>query len=609
MRNALSKQVAIKPDEQFARSYVDRLILEKLTEMESAVKLSELAERLADHQIGLAAVRSLLASNPDRFAFFERRWIPAARLESHGRPIAEVIRLTLDRFGGPMFVPLLITEISRIREEGTEVVEPTVRRILTRDRQFVLTPNDEAGLTEWGFVAHDESTERGYAINRVTAADVEEVAAKLVGFDWRQPHAVAIALQKVAPVSLRVLGAVCWSAVNPQDPRAVLTYDARQFVSDALSAKGFVYAAGGYLHPESDAAKWVSTAVRLADRLTPTVELDDAAPLEIKPEDVDRLLQRVSESDASTTATKLLEAFYEITPGSKTFTDDLSNMIKTLRSEDAIVWVGGDRFRRAGSLPDMLNELPEPFQFVTNELKDEEGELIDVELTDDGLSTSLRKLLVHTLAMDVLDEDISPAPKTMPDSARLVLKSIHRELGTFPMCQLPTGFIDGQPGVQELLVVDGDGRELSVWANNQTRLLYNWIDWWFEQPIESGAVFTLTKTNRPNVFEFAWMDQPDPVVHINTARMEELRTIGMNSDGKSTLDILIEVFAHWPKGADFLTLLAEVNVVRRTSRRLVASLLSSYQCFNQRSGSPVWHYDAKKVELGFDKTKKKFIRK
>jgi hypothetical protein len=41
----------------------------------------------------------------------------------------------------------------------------------------------------------------------------------------------------------------------------------------------------------------------------------------------------------------------------------------------------------------------------------------------------------------------------------------------------------------------------------------------------------------------------------------------------------------------------------------VASLLSSYQCFYQRSGSPVWHYDPKKVDLGFDKTKKKFIKK
>ena len=265
--------------------------------------------------------------------------------------------------------------------------------------------------------------------------------------------------------------------------------------------------------------------------------------------------------------------------------------------------------RQAGAVPDYISEVPEPFHFIATEVTDEEGELVDVELTDDGLSTSLRKLLTHPLAMDVLDEDISPMPKAMPDSVRLVLKSIHRELGTFPMCQLPTGFLDPTPEIQELVVIDDNGRELQVWVNHQARLLYGWIDWWFEQPVESGAVFTLTKTIRPNVLEFAWLDQSDPVVYIASQRMEELRQIGVDSEGKSTLDLLIEVMSHWPKGADFLTLLAEIAVVRRSSRRLIASLLSSYQCFYQRSGSPVWHFDAKKVELGFDKTKKKFIKK
>ena len=95
----------------------------------------------------------------------------------------------------------------------------------------------------------------------------------------------------------------------------------------------------------------------------------------------------------------------------------------------------------------------------------------------------------------------------------------------------------------------------------------------------------------------------------SSQRMEELRNIGARADELSTLDILVEVMAHWPKGADYLTILAEVNVVRRSSRRLVASLLSSYQCFYQRSGSPVWHFDQKKVDLGFDKTKRKFVKK
>jgi hypothetical protein len=314
-------------------------------------------------------------------------------------------------------------------------------------------------------------------------------------------------------------------------------------------------------------------------------------------------------SDASATATRLLEDNYEITPANKTFPDDLANMMAALRANPKVQWIGGDRFRKTGDVPEFVTEVPEPFQFVPSGVKDEDGEEVDIELADDGLSTSLRKLLVHPLALDVLDEEIQPAPKQQPDTIRLVLKSIHRELGTFPLAQIPTGWLTPEPATQELIFHDTAGRELQVWMNTDSRLMFNLLDWWFDQPIESGAVFTLTKTTKPNVFEFAWMDQPDPVVFITAQRMEELRQMGVDSEGKSTLDILTAVMAHWPKGADYLTILAEVNVVRRSSRRLVASLLSSYQCFYQRSGSPVWHYDAKKLDLGFDKSKRKFVLK
>jgi len=460
---------------------------------------------------------------------------------------------------------------------------------------------DRLSLTSWGFVASDEKTERAYALNQITAEDVDEVAKKLEGFDWTKPNAVAEAITKVAPVSLKALGAVAWGVLNPQDPRSVHEYDARDFYSDAVTTEGYIFAPDGVIYPEAESKKWVSTAIKLADRLAPTVELDDAAPIEVKAEDVDRLVNKILGSEPSTTATRLLEEFYEITPSNKTFPDDMANLMASLRGDARVTWVGGDRFQKAGQIADFVNEVPEPFKFVPSGVLDEEGEPIDIELTDDGLSSSLRKLLSHPLATDVLDEDILPAPKTMPESVRLVLKSIHRELGTFPLCQLPTGWLDAEPKIQELIFIDPNGRELQVWVNQEARLMFGLIEWWFD--------FTLTKTTKPNVLEFAWMDQPDPVVYISSQRMEELRQIGARADGMSTLDILVEVMGHWPKGADYLTILAEVNVVRRSSRRLVASLLSSYQCFYQRSGSPVWHYDAKKLDQGFDKTKKKFIKK
>ena len=70
----------LKPAQQSAREYADRLILEQLTELYEVMKPSEIADRLKDSGLGLPTVRSLLASNTEMFAYSERRWVPAARI-------------------------------------------------------------------------------------------------------------------------------------------------------------------------------------------------------------------------------------------------------------------------------------------------------------------------------------------------------------------------------------------------------------------------------------------------------------------------------------------------------------------------------------------------
>lgn len=606
----MPKTPVIKPEEEIARAYADRLILAELTKIESTMKLSELADSLSGTGLGLAEVRSLLASNPDRFRYHDRRWVPAARLEGLGRPFVEFLRLLIERFGGPMPLSLAVTELSRVLQRYEEQVEDTIRRIAKESTVILLTENDNLALTAWAFMASEETVERAFALYGSSKEEADKVI-EAVGkdFDWRAEDAASKALAATAPVSAKALGAACWLSVNSPDTRSVLIYDGKKFFGQLIDTEGFVFGADGVFQPIENTKKWLVTAVKLADKLAPTVDIEDAAPIEVKSGDVTKMVSKILNSENSVTATKLLEEFYEITPSNKTFPDDLDNLMEALKASDGIQWVGGDRFRKSGDVPDFVESVPEPFQLQYSSVTDEDGRLIDQELTDEGLSSSLRKLLLHPLAMDVLDEDIAPVSKQQPEQIRLVLKSIHRELGTFPLAQVPTNWLDSEPRIQELIFVDPQGRELQVWVNQEARLMYNLIDWWFEQPTESGAVFTLTKTNKPNVFEFAWDDQTDPVVYISSQRMEDLRNMQETTAGGSVLDILIEVMNHWPKGADFLTLLAEVNVVRRTSRRLLASILSSYQCFYQRSGSPVWHFDAKKVDLGFDKSKLKFVKK
>mgnify|MGYP001024161559 CR=1 FL=1 len=605
----MAKPVELKPEELSARSYADRLILGALTDLHSAVKLSELAERLESDGIGLAAIRSLLASNPEKFAYSDRRWIPAARLAGEGRPFAEAVRTTVDRFGGPMPLSLLIKDLAAGREESEEEIEARLDRMVSRHPDLFITNAGEIALNTWVFHAYDETVERALGMNRLTREEVEEAHAKLGDFDWRAPDAMEQALKKLAPVPVKLIGALAWLKLNPQAPHSPLLYDWKSFNARLLNLPGYVYGADGILTSAEDAKKWVSAAIKLAERIAPTVEIDDAAPIEVKTEDVERMAAKVAGSEQTITATKLLEEFYEITPSVKTFPYDLQNVIAALRKQSGIVWVGGDRFRKAETAPDYIEEMPDLFQYVLTDVRDEEDEFVDCELSDEGLSTTLRRLLNHPLATDVLDEDVMATPKSMPEQLSLVLKPIHRELGTFPLSQFPTGWLDQEPRIQELQFIDPSGREIQVWANLEARLLFGLIEVFLEQPVESGAVFSLTKTPKPNVFEFQWAEQTDPVVFITSQRMEELRDIQSRSEGMSTLEVLQEVMTHWPKGADFLTILWEVNVVRRSSRRLIASLLSSYACFYQRSGSPVWHYDAKKNEQGFDKQKRKFVLK
>ncbi len=70
------------------------------------------------------------------------------------------------------------------------------------------------------------------------------------------------------------------------------------------------------------------------------------------------------------------------------------------------------------------------------------------------------------------------------------------------------------------------------------------------------------------------------------------------------------LLADHEKGTSFMGLWSEVNVVRRTTRRVVASNLASYHCFYQRpANSDMWVFDERKVSQGRKKTKRKYLRR
>ena len=115
---------------------------------------------------------------------------------------------------------------------------------------------------------------------------------------------------------------------------------------------------------------------------------------------------------------------------------------------DKFDWVGYDRFRRPGTLPPFIGQVPENLQFpALPQIPDENEDLLDLLLDEEGFERGIERDIGNPIAMDVMDSD-APEHMIWPKgvgaesrSIELVLKSHHKEIGTFPLVQIPHGFI------------------------------------------------------------------------------------------------------------------------------------------------------------------------
>jgi hypothetical protein len=193
---------------------------------------------------------------------------------------------------------------------------------------------------------------------------------------------------------------------------------------------------------------------------------------------------------------------------------------------------------------------------------------------------------------------------------RLALKYHHKEAGTMPLIQFHPGFFGKDPSIIQITLVS-EGVRREVWINNETRLMYGLKDCFTSDMPVSGAAFEIHKTERPGEYRFIYDNRTDPLVFVPTSRLLELLELKNEADSAETtiFDIIVRILEHYKKGIGFVSLFTEVNLVRRVTRRLVASVLSSYHCFHTRGKTGEWQYDSKKRSQGFNKAKRKYIKK
>jgi hypothetical protein len=614
------------PAEALASEALTTLLHRALVRLGEAARIGEVAREVGDETVTPALARHQMESEPRRFVAVDRRWDIASRYLDKTRPMERILEEVISLYGAPIPTDEVAGELGQITGRPRAAYTEVAPRLLRGAPFFPIAGGLAYGLRSWLLDLTSEREADLLFYNYLSAEKLAPFQTAAKNLDWENnPTGAALAILsagKGQPVDNRVVQYFAWKALGEEFDGAAL-YDAvatdretflalpdhRWLLRESMTPLRTLWQAQAELAAQTAAEE---PAVEAA-----VVEAV-AKPLEVTEEDAEELVSYFEGHEDIIRVTDLLTHVFEIRPGSRTFAADTETLTAYLRGHsDQYLWVGNDRFRAPGSLPPYIGQLPESLTFPTlPRFETADGEILDQMLDDAGLEEGLQEEILDPVAQDVLDQEALSAirwPEGITGDTvrlRLVLKTHHKEIGTFPLAQIPSGFFPAEPNIVELTVRDASGTGYPIYVDYDVQLVYGLFDVYGEIAAESGAVVYLEKTDKPDEYRFVSENETDPGVFVSPDRMEELlefRNEVESGDAISTYDIIRRILDHYRKGCSFLTLLTEVNLVRRTPRRLVASILSGYSAFHPRADR--WTFDPKKEPEGFDKSKTEYLLK
>ncbi|BCW94805.1 MAG: hypothetical protein WHS44_10960 [Fimbriimonadales bacterium] len=611
---------ATKIETRLELDYLAREVLRAFMQGEPMpLRANEIRERIQSLELSSGELRALLLNMPDKFFQEERRWQPLYRKAHRNIPVLALTERIIRAVGAPVPRTALAVELGAHLRRSFEHYETILPRLAQSSETLFITRSGEVGLREWLFVPDwiepipyewERAEERERAVhdalfyNDLKWDEVERYVSQAQGMDWTRPEtALAFVRQLGEPVPNRVVGFLGWYFTLDPDPRWVYPYDGVALFEAIYQSDEWVWGSDGQWYPRAVAEQWRERAKAQVQEWLQEMPAEETQPLELRPDEVEHIVANLLKTEGIARASKLLEELFEVTPKSRTFREDLDTLVNALWSDGRLVWFGFDRFGRDEDVPEYVRTVPSVFEFPElPDLRNEEGDPYDVLIDPEGYPKTLRDEILDVRAQDVLDEETPAYPDQIPSAVRIVLRQPHKDLGTIPMCQIPLGFLPDEPFLQQLTFIDENDQPYEVWLNHETRLIYGLFDKFAALDPISGAIFMLERTDQPDAYRLRYTGEVDPLLAISPARYERLLNLQAQADALSTYHLLIELMRDHPRGADFLTLHNELNIIRRTRREQTASILSAYPCFELHRGSPVWHL--KEDDIGKPITKK-----
>lgn len=614
MSRASAKLQIEDPVRSNALVYLSDRAYEVLVGREEPAKTGEILREIGMEDMTLRIIRHALASS-HRFEPLDRRWALRTRYEDKQQTFERIVEDTLSVSGRTMSLSALAHEMAVALDRPVEHYEETLPRVLRAHEKFFDINGERFGLTSWLVaVADSEEPDDVLFDNFMDADHIKPFEKAVAGFEWNAEDlagsAEKLVTQLGSPVPVKVLAFFAWRSLGE-------SYDPVEFYTALEDAPELEVLSTQLVITASQKQNLVKALIDFSSELEEMpMEADDEAveirPVTVSEADRDEIVNLIIKHGDCVSAEEILEGVLEISPGEREYPVALESLKLAIQGDERIINVGMDRWRPAGTLPEFIEETPPSLLIPpSTPFETPEGDIYDQELEDEGLDAGLRAEISSPLVEDIGDEDpLDTSYQPLDVSQRLVLKYHHKESGTMPLIQFHPDFFGREPRVIQITLVN-EGVRRDAWVNNETRLVYGMKDWFTSDMPVSGTAFEVYKTERPGEFRFVYDNRTDPQVFVPTTRLIELLDLKNEAESGEmpVFDIITRILEHYRKGIGFIPLFTEVNLVRRVTRRLVASILSSYHCFHTRGKTGEWQYDEKKRSQGFNKAKRKYIKK
>lgn len=566
--------------------------------------------------VGHSAVNLHLAKyalrTSERFTQTARKWDITARWEPSDTPFEKLITGFVKGAGHPLSCKQLGRELAKILGRDEEAMAEVVRKFAHGSESFAKINEDDVLPQEWILDTGHEKPEDILFYNFLKPEDVDPLEKLAAKQDWeKDPVAAAVKLLSGLdhPVPIRAVAYHAWVALGDD-------LDSAEFYELLLQNEGVGVTSEQYIYKKElegsllNGLKALVETVRAELAEMEEEEEGEDTPPTLTDAEFEDFAKRVEEAQKTVRLADLILQVFEIEEGEKAYKPTAEALMERLKHDPRVMWFGGDRFRSAAAAPQNVSSIPESLIIPEYDFANIEGERFDLEMEIAGLESAIAKEIHEPLVQDVGDEDESQKPAKRPTEVRCVVKYHHKQAGTFPIAQLPDGFLAEEPSLQEL-VLRHEGREYRIWANLQSRLIYG-LDEFYNAvalPI-SGGVFVLRVTDDWNVFDVE-IGEEDEVATVSTGRLLDLLSLKEEADNERlpTFEVLCRILSKQPAGMSYPHLFIELNLIRRVSRKLVASLLSGYACFSRNSKTGMWTFDEKKKDQGFIKSKRKYVVK